>query len=92
MFPLPQAAKLGQVTLNGVTLQFKDSYLLLPSSLAKLAEGFNVTKKGEFDFSSPADSNTIEGLIANKAELIEYNINDCLVLYEILDIFSKEIF
>ena len=31
------------VTLNGVTIQFKDSYLLLPSSLAKLAEGFNVT-------------------------------------------------
>jgi hypothetical protein len=77
------------VTLCGVTLHFKDSYLLLNSSLAKLAQGFNVTRKGEFDFTL---NNTLQGLIDNKEELMEYNIRDCVVLYEILEIFSKEVF
>jgi hypothetical protein len=78
-----------KVKINNVLLIFKDSYLLLPNSLKKLAEGFGVTLKSEFNHEV---NNSDEGLLSNKDKLIEYNINDCIVLYEVLQAFSNEIF
>jgi len=55
-------------------VRFCDSYQLLPSSQARLAESFGVEhQKGELDIYS-----------------VDYNRNDCLGLYEILETFFEE--
>lgn len=55
-------------------VRFCDSYQLLPSSQARLAESFGVEhQKGELDIYS-----------------IDYNRNDCLGLYEILEMFFDQ--
>ena len=41
------------------SISFKDSFLLLPSSLAKLAKNFNVENKGIFPYSFVNNNNVI---------------------------------
>ena len=100
---------------------FRDSYLLLPCSLRKLAIGFNIENKGIFPYrfvnkpnmpllySGPvpgyeyfdkitkteykAYCESFKGIHWNlRRETIEYCIQDCRVLFQIIDIFSRRIF
>jgi hypothetical protein len=71
------------------TLRFFDSYLLLPNSLRKLGNSFNVsTLKGNFD-PTIIDKNNY---ISYKNEVIDYCRDDCISLYQILIKFNKLIF
>ena len=72
-------------------IHFHDSKLLLNSSLKKLANNFSVEEKGFFDFKNINTTDT-NILIQMKEELLKYNKQDCLVLYQILEKFNKEIF
>lgn len=71
------------------TLVFKDSQLLLPVALKDLAEAFAVTNKGSYDHNT---SNTPEDLNVIKDELLLYNKQDCLVLYEVISKFQDLIY
>ena len=65
---------------------FRDSCLLLPSSLAKLAKQFGVENKGDYPVNNLNDqTNWIEV----KKDLIKYNIQDCRILYQIIEIYAK---
>ena len=76
-------------------LVFKDSILLLPMSLENLGKGFNV--KGNFDHNKSNLCVTKDDLEAIRAELLNYNIQDCIVLLIskfrelIFDLFSIDI-
>lgn len=74
---------------NGII--FKDSYLLLPDSLAKLANEFNLElSKGTL----PHDSINEDNYHLFKKEATEYCILDCQILYKIIinfQILSKSI-
>lgn len=106
---------------NKHTLHFRDSYLLIPSSLTKLATNFNVENKGIFPYKFINDSNiemNYNGSIPPfyyftnisieqynlycdsfkdkdwnlKEELIKYCEQDVKTLYQVIDVFSKDIF
>lgn len=63
-----------------------DSLLLLPSSLQKLSKSFNVPGKLEFNV---LDNNTADLSCPDfKSKLLEYNLQDCKVLYEIIKAFN----
>lgn len=72
-----------------VKLTLIDSLSLLPASLKKLGKSFNVSQKGEFDHER---SNTCSDLGVIRDELLMYNKQDCLVLYEVLKKFSIDTF
>lgn len=64
-----------KIKYKGKKLEFRDSYLILPSSLKKLTNSFNVAhKKLEMDYSIGIDDLRFK----------EYFINDILGLYELL--------
>jgi len=77
-------------------LTLNDSYLMLPSSLRKLAVSFGVENKGEFNFTL-LDTPEYKKELKNKVigpigrQLIEYNKLDCLVLKKILKKFAIEV-
>ena len=71
------------------SLNFFDSILLLPNSLRKLAKSFNVeTQKGNFDTLKVNKDN----FISFKKDVINYCIDDCKSLYQILSKFNDLIF
>lgn len=62
-----------------IKLTFRDSAALLPFSLSSLTDNFNVkTKKGKWDHSKTKGASK---------KLIEYNRDDCLALYQVLESF-----
>jgi hypothetical protein len=106
---------------KGYVLYFRDSYLLLPSSLRSLAENFQVESKGifpykfvnnenidlnydgklppitDFDNITVEEYNKYKEIYTNKTwnlreETIKYCEQDVRSLYQVLDIFSKQIF
>jgi hypothetical protein len=64
-----------------------DSYLILTSSLKTLARAFKVVAKQDFDVTrnNIADLNDP----AFRMELLEYNLHDCKVLYEVMLAFNQ---
>lgn len=65
------------IKLKDYNIEFADSYKLLPTSLEKLIETFNIEhKKIEIDFSKKHKY--------NEKKLNDHLINDCKALYEIL--------
>jgi hypothetical protein len=110
---------------NEYNLYFRDSYLILPSSLRKLVSSFNVESKGIFPYKFVNNEHIplnyvgkfprftffdYKDILENKVEYIKYKNSfnnkswnlreetikycelDCVILYEILNKFSKEIF
>lgn len=77
---------------NKIKIKFKDSLSLLPSSLAKLGKAFGVEIKGEFVHSRSDSCTTPYEFEQIRAELIAYNKQDCLVLYQVLAKFSELVF
>jgi len=73
-------------------IHFHDSLMLLTSSLEKLAINFGVESKGSFDFNILNESKTNKQLSIIKNELIEYNKQDCLVLYQVMQKFAENIY
>lgn len=73
------------ISINNTTISFRDSLLLLPMSLSKLAKGFGVTEKGAWD---PTVQDSCVNLESIREELLAYNVQDCVVLYEVLEKFS----
>jgi DNA polymerase type B, organellar and viral len=73
-------------------IYFHDSLLLLPASLEKLALFFNVERKGSFNFNRINIAKTRKQLNLIKSELLSYNKQDCLVLYQVIHKFANEIF
>lgn len=100
-------------------LYFRDSYLMLPSSLNKLCKCFNVEDKGLFPYSYSnivplnyngeiPDINYFDGITRDeyeeykksiinnvwnlREETIKYCLQDCKILYEVIEIFSKQIY
>jgi hypothetical protein len=71
------------------TLKFFDSILLLQNSLRKLAKSFNTyTQKGNFETLKVNENNYKEF----KEEVINYCIDDCKSLYQILFKFNQLIY
>lgn len=71
-------------TKKGYTLNFQDSYALLPASLKKLSDSFQPAhRKQDFDHEKKKKIN---------AQLLRYLENDCLCLYEILSIYYAQEF
>lgn len=70
-----------KIKRRGIITKLCDSFRLLPASLAKLGEAFDVPhKKTAYDFQA----------MEYGRELIEYNEQDCRCLYECLDRFYAE--
>lgn len=69
-----------QFRYNNYVLEFRDSYLLLPSSLRKLGQSFNVDmKKGLFPHlfvNDPSISLDYDGLIPSISNFIDVSIDD----------------
>jgi len=78
----------GQPIYNSITL--RDSLLLLPFSLDKLGKSFGVGSKIEFDFNTFNQSNIKDPEV--KEALLSYNLSDCVLLYNIISEYSKQIF
>jgi len=78
------------IKLNNSKITFSDSLLILPSSLEKLAKAFNVGKKVEFDFDEFNNSSLSDPTI--KSKLLEYNLSDCKLLFEVIEKFSIMLF
>ena len=78
---------------KNVEITFLDSMLMLPSSLKELGIAFGGSNpkslKGEFDHNI---SNSVVDLNEIRNEILEYNVQDCVVLYEVLEKFSRTIF
>lgn len=74
------------VTISGVTVAFRDSLLILPAKLSSLAKAFGVTEKGSWD---PTIQDSCINLESIREELLAYNVQDCVVLYEVLEKFSR---
>lgn len=104
---------------NKYTLHFRDSFLMLPSSLKNLARAFNVEEKGIFPYrfadkasldyeGAVPDFKYFESITENRYRLYKndyegrlwnlkhetewYCGQDCLVLYNVLELFFKENF
>jgi hypothetical protein len=74
---------------NNYVLRFRDSYLLLLASLSKLGDSFNVDiKKGSLNHSSINKDN----LLFHKNDALNYCIQDCISLYQVISKFNKLIF
>ena len=75
------------------TIKFYDSLLLLPASLNKLADSFGTDNKLSFDINrlNSVNSYTLKDPLF-KQELLDYNKKDCKVLFDILAVFTKQIF
>jgi hypothetical protein len=68
------------------TINFLDSYLLIPASLARLATQFGVEGKGDFNVK---DITNNTNFVRIKNDLLKYNQQDCRILYKIIQIYSK---
>ena len=78
-----------EIRLGSYKFSIKDSLLLLPSSLEKLAKAFGVEQqKLEFNHELINKDN----LLKFKDEAIKYCIADCVSLYQVLDSFNREIY
>jgi DNA polymerase elongation subunit (family B) len=82
----------GEDKTNKCTIHFHDSLLLLPSSLEKLAKNFGVESKGSFDFKKINQATTNDQLNLIRDKLLDYNKQDCLVLYQVMKEFAVNIF
>jgi hypothetical protein len=71
------------------SITFYDSYLLLPTSLNKLARSFGLETKLEFDVLLNDSADLTD--IGFKEKLLEYNKYDCKLLYDIITNFRIEI-
>ena len=71
---------------NAGTVSVRDSLLLFPMSLRKLAALAGQTEKGDFDIRAWQDAGC-----PVTAELIEYNRLDCISLYEALEVMFREL-
>jgi DNA polymerase type B, organellar and viral len=70
---------------KGYTVYFRDSFLLLPSSLRKLAENFNVENKGYFPYKFPTEKVELN----YKGKIPSYKYFDNLSIEE-YNIYKKE--
>lgn len=68
-------------------ITFRDSLLILPSSLSKLGKSFNAGNKIEFDFSTFDEANLND--LTVRDSLLNYNVSDCVLLFNIINSFSK---
>ena len=75
-----------------VILTFADSLLLLPSSLKSLGMSFGVENKGEYDHTKTNFCCTTEDFESIRNEILLYNKQDCLVLYQVILKFKKLVF
>jgi len=66
---------------------FKDSLLILPSSLDKLGKSFNAGNKVEFDFETFNRASLTDPKVRDS--VLEYNFSDCVLLYNIINSFSS---
>lgn len=74
-------------------ISFRDSLLILLSSLSKLAKSFGVEAKGNFNFKSVDNLNVTElNDYALRNEIIAYASLDCKILFDILIKFNQLIF
>jgi DNA polymerase type B, organellar and viral len=71
------------------SITFYDSYLILPTSLNKLAKSFGLETKLNFDVLSNDNADLTD--IDFKYKLLEYNKYDCKLLYDIITNFRIEI-
>jgi hypothetical protein len=70
-------------------IYFKDSLLLLPVALAKLAKQFGVEQqKLAFDHTQMNQNNLLEF----KDKVVEYCIADCVALYQVLNKFNEQVY
>jgi len=69
-----------------VSMIFRDSYLLMPGSLAKLATSFGIDNKGNFDVNSLTPDSDWKGI---KADLVNYNVQDCRILYQLIELYAE---
>jgi hypothetical protein len=72
-----------------IDISLKDSFLLLPASLKKLAKSFAVQDKFDFDTSNNDKADLNDTIF--KESLLKYNKQDCKSLYDILIKFNTEI-
>jgi len=81
------------INFDRYKISFRDSLLILLSSLNKLSKAFTLDNKGKFDFNK-VNNLTIEELNNNKLreEIIKYCNLDCKILYDILIKFNQFIF
>lgn len=77
-----------EIIHGNIKIYLKDSYLLLPVSLSKLAKQFGVEQqKLDFDHNKITKNN----LLKFKDEVIKYCIADCILLYKVIVKFNKKI-
>lgn len=69
-------------------VRFYDSLSILNAKLEKLAVSFGV--KGKMDFPYPKLNDISPGgwVKNNKDYILEYNLDDCIILYQIIERFS----
>ena len=67
-----------------VKITFADSLLLLPSSLKSLGLSFGVENKGEYDHTKTNFCESAEDFESIRNEILLYNKQDCLVLYQVI--------
>jgi hypothetical protein len=84
--------KKGELKSRKVTtfkLTIYDSLLLLPNSLSKLAKAFNVLGKVSFDVTNNDTALLTDPIF--RSNLLEYNKQDCKVLYDVMVAFNQSI-
>ncbi len=77
---------------SSVSLTFIDSLLILPASLRDLGLAFDVEMKGDYDHMKTNFCQVRSDFEAIRAELLEYNKQDCLVLHQVINKFSELVF
>src|ERR1700712_2702630 len=82
--------KLSYEGINNYTISFRDSLLMLPSSLSKLTKQFNVDNKGIFQYNEYKKLYNKSWSL--KEETIKYCNQDCISLYQIIYKFNESIF
>jgi hypothetical protein len=79
------------ITISNKVTKFKitlyDSYLLLPHKLSTLAKAFNVSDKLEYNIHNNDTASLFDPTF--KSKLLEYNNQDCKVLYDVMIAFNK---
>lgn len=68
-------------------INFRDSLLILPSSLDKLGKSFGVGNKMDFNFDTFNKANLSDPSI--RKNILNYNLSDCILLYNIINSFSR---
>jgi hypothetical protein len=77
------------IELGSYKFSIKDSLLLLPGKLEKLAKSFGTSQqKLDFDHTQINQNNLLE----MKEQAIKYCIADCVALFEVITIFHKEVY